>query len=188
MLAKNSGKAWDWCSNCIHTLQYLVVPVEWGSALPVLHAACCCLICHPFPFIWDCAWEAGRLFAPLSVASVIFFIIAYCQNVVSPYTSLLPVSPWNLCWKMKANPSFLATEKAEGLFWHVHGPWRHRDHTGDEEVNIWAERSHLFLWLEYSLPSCGLWEVYLLKEHLSSCLSKPPTTWMHLWPTPAHYY
>lgn len=45
---------------------------------------------------------------------------------------------------------------------------------GDEEENIWVERSHLFLWLKHSLPSPGFWEVYLLKEHLSSCLSKPP--------------
>lgn len=141
----------------MHTLQYLEVPVEWGSVLSVLHAACCCLICHPFPFICDCAWEAGRLFALLSVASVFFVVvvIAYCQNVVSPNTSLLPVSLWNLCWKMKANASFLAPKKAEGLFWHVHSPWRHRDSIGDEEVNIWLERSHLFLWLSIAYLLVG---------------------------------
>jgi len=56
----------------------------------------------------------------------------------------------------------------------VRGLWRHRDHTGDEKEDIWVERSHLFLWLERSLPSQGLWELYSLREHLASCLPKPP--------------
>lgn len=101
MLAKNSGKAWNLCSNCMHTLQYLVVPVERGSALSVLHAACCCLICHPFPFICDCAWEAGRLFAPLSVASVIFLLLYTVKTLSLPIPPFC-LSPFGICaerWK-----------------------------------------------------------------------------------------
>lgn len=140
---------------------------QWKEAVHRLFCMqpACCLIRHPLPFIYHCAWETRRLFAPLSVAPVIFFLTARCQNVVSPHTSLLTVYLWNLCWKMKAKPSFLATKKPEGSFWHVHGLWRQRDHTGDEEENIWVERSHLFLWLEQT--PCMLWELYLLKEHLS---------------------
>lgn len=172
VLAENSGKH----GTDVATARILIKTwwSQWKEAVHRLFCMqpACCLIRHPLPFIYHCAWEARRLFAPLSVAPVIFFIMAHCQNVVSPHTSLLPVCLWNLCWKTKAKPSFLATKKPEGLFWHVRGPWRHRDHTGDEEENIWVERSHLFLWLDHSLP-CGLWELYLLKEHLSY-LPKPP--------------
>lgn len=157
----------------MHTHQNLLVPVEWGCARSVLHAACLLLDPSSIPFHLSLCMGSRKALCFSVCGFCHFFIIAHCQNVVSPHTSLLAVSLWNLCWKMKAKPSLLATKKAEGSFWHVHGLWRHRDHTGDEEENIWVERSHLFLWLEHSLPSCRLWEVYLLKEHLPSCLPKP---------------
>lgn len=158
----------------MHTHQNLVIPVEWGCALSLLHAACLLPDPSSIPFHLSLCMGSREALCSSVCGFCHFFIIAHCQNVVSPHTSLLPVSLWTLCWKTNAKTSFLATKKAEGSFWHVRGLWRHRDHTGEEEENIWVERSHLFLWLERSLPSHGLWEVYLLKEHLSSCLPKPP--------------
>lgn len=158
----------------MHTHQNLVVPVEQGCALSVLHAACLLPDPSSSPFYLSLCMGSREALCSSLCGFCHFFIIADCQNVVSSHTSLLPVSLWNFCWKMKAKPSFLDTKKAEGSFWHVRGLWRCRDHTEDEEKNIWVERSHLFPWLEHSLPSHGLWELYLLKEHISSCLPQPP--------------
>lgn len=133
MLAKNSGKAWDWCSNCMHTLQYLVVPVERGSALPVLHAACCCLICHPFPFIWDCAWEAGRLFAPLSVASVIFFYYCTLSKCCLPPPPFC-LFPFGICaerWKQTHLSWLLKRQKVYSDMCMARG---------DTEITLWMKR------------------------------------------------
>lgn len=145
VLARNAEKAWEWCSNCLHTHQNLVVPVEQGYPLSVLHAACLLLDPSSIPFYLSLCMGSRETLcsSPLSVASVIFSLL-HTVKMLSLLTPPFHLAPFGIRagrWKQNHLSWPLKRQKVHS---DVRSLWRHRDHTGDGEENIWMERSHLF--------------------------------------------
>lgn len=116
-----------------------------------------CLIRHPVPFIYHCAWEAGRLFALLSVSSVILLLLQTGKMLS------LPTPPFCLCpfgisaerWKQN-HPSWL---RKRFILTRVRPVETQRSHWGWREEYLGGEKPSVSLaraWLTFSGALGGL--------------------------------
>lgn len=151
-------------TSCLLT-QTLWSLVEWSHTLSVLHAA---LLLHnpsSIPFHPSLCMGSRETLCFSVWGFCHLFIIAYCQNVVSPLYHLpFACLPLEFLLKDKSRTVFLSLfviGEARGFIWHVHGLWRHRD-SSEEGESFWTEEGHPPLCLKDSpIFSQGLGGVLL---------------------------
>lgn len=177
----------EWCSNCLHARQTLWS--QWKKAMHCLFCMqpACCLILHPFSFIYHCAWEAGRLICSSVCGFCHFFIIARCQNVASPHLlfAWLPLE-------------FMRKDESKTIFL---GYWKGRRFIlicmacGETETALGMKR-RIFEWrgaicfsgkgIAYPLVGSEMF-MFWKSTYSPVFLNIRSATWMHPWSGSAQY-